>query len=241
MPNSLSCLSRSPPHYTKNMKPNEILDINRQSYETIAADFSETRQYLNPDIKALLAEVKESDSVLDLGCGNGRLLEGLKNKNYIGVDASLGLIAEAKKNYPGRKFVQADLLTLKTPQQFDVIFILSVLNHFPKKYHAEIVKKISSMLKPGGKLLMINWNMWKWDGKKNIWRVKHVSGLKGIMTTWQSGAKKSGLFYYAFTRGELNRLFADNGLEVQKNYYSENGKEGSWSKAQNIVSVAIKK
>jgi len=223
------------------MKSDKILEINKQSYETIAADFSETRQFLNPDIKALLFEVKESDSVLDLGCGNGRLLEGLKNNNYIGVDASAGLIAEAKKNYPQSKFVQADILTLKTPQQFDVIFMLSVLNHFPKKYHEEIIKKVSSMLKPAGKLLMINWNMWKLSGKKNIWRGKHVSGLKGIMTSWQSGVKKADLFYYAFTKGELNRLLAKNGLKVQKNYYSEEGKEGSWMRAQNIVTVAVKK
>jgi SAM-dependent methyltransferase len=223
------------------MKPNEILDINRRSYDIIARNFSETRQFLNPDIKALVSEVKAGESVLDLGCGNGRLFAGLRNNPYIGVDSSAGLIAEAKKNFPQAKFVQADVLTLKTPQQFDVIFMLSVLNHFPKKYHAEIVKKVSAMLKPGGKLLMINWNMWKWAGKKNIWRGKHVSGLKGIMTTWQSGDNKSGLFYYAFTKGELNRLFVNNGLEVQKNYYSEEGREGSLFKAQNIVTMAVKK
>jgi len=223
------------------MQAEEILDINKRSYEMIADDFSETRQFLNPDIKVLISEVKDIDSVLDLGCGNGRLLAGLTNAKYIGVDGSAGLIAEAKKNYPGKKFVQADILTLNTPQQFNVIFMLSVLNHFPKKYHEEIVKKVSSILKPGGKLFMINWNMWKLSGKKNIWHGKHVSGLKGIMTVWKSGVKKAPLFYYAFTKGELRALLEKNNFTVAQNYFSKNGEIGNWRKSHNIVTIAVKK
>jgi len=49
--------------------------------------------------------IENHQKILDLGCGNGRLLNFLKNKKieYIGVDNSEKLLLEAQKQYPEYK------------------------------------------------------------------------------------------------------------------------------------------
>ncbi|MBM4177706.1 hypothetical protein FJ208_02810, partial [Candidatus Gribaldobacteria bacterium] len=51
----------------------KLIDQNKQVYNKIAYDFSNTRNYLWQDILPLLDYSKKGDKVLDLGCGNGRL------------------------------------------------------------------------------------------------------------------------------------------------------------------------
>jgi len=54
--------------------------------------------------------------LLDVGCGNGRLLASLSTKlgsfEYLGVDASLGMIEEAKKLHPEHTFTVCDMRKL---------------------------------------------------------------------------------------------------------------------------------
>lgn len=56
--------------------------------------------------------IKPTDSILDCGCGWGRLLDMLPaewNGDYLGVDLSPDFIELAKRTYPGRPFLQGDL------------------------------------------------------------------------------------------------------------------------------------
>ena len=96
---------------------------------------------------------------------------------------------------------------------------------------------------------MTNWNMWQVGVKKNIWNYKIKNrkskvesrklGFKDIITTWQSGAgdKQGELYYRAFTRGELKRLFKKSGFNILENYYSMDNKKVCWLKGKNIVTV----
>lgn len=74
--------------------------------------------------------------MLDVGCGNGRLMEdlrGIPNLEYFGVDISEPLLAAARRRYPRGKFAHASaeeieparLVELGLPGEFDV----SVLSH----------------------------------------------------------------------------------------------------------------
>jgi len=75
-----------------------LLYKTRENYDLIAEPFSGTRQFIWEDLKPLAEYVKDGDKVLDVGCGNGRLLELFQGKNadYIGVDSSEELIKIAK-------------------------------------------------------------------------------------------------------------------------------------------------
>ncbi|MDP2708979.1 MAG: class I SAM-dependent methyltransferase, partial [bacterium] len=78
-----------------------LLDLVKRNYEEIAVDFDTTRKkYLWPELIKLASIVKDGDRILDVGCGNGRLIEAFKDKkiNYLGVDNSEALIESARKN-----------------------------------------------------------------------------------------------------------------------------------------------
>lgn len=63
-------------------------------------------------VAELAAVIKPTDSVLDAGCGYGRLLELLPPNwcgLYLGVDLSPDFVKVASKSYPSRAFCVADL------------------------------------------------------------------------------------------------------------------------------------
>lgn len=69
--------------------------------------------------RSILARlVGDTDSVLDAGCGYGRLLTLMPPSwcgDYHGVDLSPDLVAQARKNFPARTFVVDDLRGIRYP------------------------------------------------------------------------------------------------------------------------------
>jgi 2-polyprenyl-3-methyl-5-hydroxy-6-metoxy-1,4-benzoquinol methylase len=95
---------------------------------------SHTFFYLQAPLLSLLDKAKNR-CILDLGCGNGHLVNYLIAQGYnaYGTDASEKGIAIANKNNPGRFFVQ-DLSTDKLPEglqslTFDTIISTEVIEH----------------------------------------------------------------------------------------------------------------
>ncbi len=145
----------------------QLLEIVRRNYQEIAAEFDLTRKKeIWPEIRGFASEVKDSDSVLDIACGNGRLLEALKEKNinYLGVDNSSKLIEIAQKNYPNREFMVGDMLDIKSIEnnKYDFIFCLAALQHIPgKDLRIKALREMATKLSSNGKLIISNWNLWQ--------------------------------------------------------------------------------
>jgi malonyl-CoA O-methyltransferase len=75
-----------------------------------------------------VAPLLENRNILDLGCGNGSLLEFSKPKNYIGIDFS----DEMLKLNPAKNLYNFDFNTQKcwdfiTKQKFDILVSLSAI------------------------------------------------------------------------------------------------------------------
>lgn len=230
----------------------EILTINRQSYNTIARLFSQTRQYSWPDFEFFKPYLHKQNDILDIGCGNGRLIEFLKPYifAYMGVDLSDGLLQEARNKYAEYSFQQGDILTMDIDQKFDVIFSIAVLNHIPtQQLQLQALKSLYNHLKPGGIICMTNWNLWKLSlHKKSIFKYKFKDkisynefnkiplGFKDVITTWKSGKTQVPLYYYAFSKGQIKKYAKKIGFKILENKYSH----GSWWKGGNIITVLQK-
>ena len=195
----------------------EILKIVKDNYEEIAVDFDLTRRKpIWPELVEIVANTKSGSSVLDVGCGNGRLLEAFQTKqiNYLGLDASKQLIALAKKNYPGRDFIVKDILDLKSlDKKFDLVISVAVLHHLPSfKLRLEALNEMLAVTAPQGMLIFSVWRMW--NNKKykpllykNIWQ--KITGqtkleIGDLLFPWKKG--DSQRYYHAFTKHELNKL-----------------------------------
>jgi trans-aconitate 2-methyltransferase len=102
----------------------------------------------------LLALVEERPGmrVVDLGCGTGDttllLHEKLKARETLGIDLSASMLAKAPRA-DGLRFEEADIATFKGGP-FDLIFSNAALHWLPD--HAGLLRRLRSMLAPGGQL-----------------------------------------------------------------------------------------
>lgn len=249
----------------------KILNETRQVYDDIAGKFSDTRSHNWPIAEKLaeqyiypLLATHYPLRVLDVGCGNGRLYELLKDRevNYLGVDNSQKLVelaqrihlAEAERRRAGGAFMLKDILDLGFNQEFNAVFSFAVLNHLPsRELRLQALKNMAAALKPGGLLLMTNWNLWKLSLKqKTVWKYKlsiqyavysiryTVYPFKDVQTYFQDNAGRHALYYRAFTLRELKSLMREAGLEVLENYYEKRGQKAHWWNGDNLVSVCRK-
>jgi SAM-dependent methyltransferase len=161
-----------------------LAELNRAFYTRFAGDFARTRRAWPPGFDLILPHVRSAINLLDLGCGNARLLTFLRERGwhgqYTGLDASEGLLAIASSNarlaapsesVPPARFVLADLLRPDwpaylgegsapsvAPPAFDAIAALAVIHHIPgSAQRARFLTSCAALLAPGGKLVISAW------------------------------------------------------------------------------------
>ena len=86
------------------------------------------KYYHNSLINLLSFLVPSGKRVLEIGCGTGDLLAGLKIKESVGVDISPKMIEIAAKKHPEIKFYEMGAETLNLPQKFDYIIASDLIN-----------------------------------------------------------------------------------------------------------------
>ena len=162
-----------------------LLEKTRDDYNAIAEDFSSTRRFVWQGLEPLYHYASPRDKVLDLGCGNGRLLQIFKDIkiNYTGVDNSEKLIEIAKKTYPSANFLVADALHLPFPSSyFDKVYSIAVLHHIPsKESRLKFLEEAKHVLRPGGLLILTVWDLWRGRG----WKLNLKYGLLKILRLYK--------------------------------------------------------
>jgi ubiquinone/menaquinone biosynthesis C-methylase UbiE len=143
----------------------QLMEKVKHDYESIAEDFSQTRQNPWQEFSLFESFLHPSDRVLDLGCGNGRLLDFLHGKiaDYTGLDISQKLLQEARKKYSHGHFLVGDMLSLPFPDAFfDVVFCIASLHHIPSRdFREKVILEIKRVLKPQGFFILTVWNLWQ--------------------------------------------------------------------------------
>lgn len=217
-----------------------VLFLNQATYDKISADFSRSREKpLWPEVVGFKKYVKDGNKILDIGCGNGRIVRLFNDitVDYTGIDVSEKLLEQARSKLANCdknvKFVQGNMLKLDfDDNNFDAVFMIASLNHLPACYHHQALSEAFRVLKPGGYLLMTNFNLWRFSLKdKTVWQYK--SFKKDVMTNWNG----QPLYYYAFTARELKRKCQKADFNVKESYYAKDGKRAHFWNGRNIVLV----
>ena len=142
------------------------------TYDPIARQYRDGRQsdiYQYVELHTYFSKLNQvsSKSVLDLGCGEGVYSRTLKKRGaakVVGVDSSLGMLAEAKaqeaENPLGIEYISSDMRELGTIGSFDLVCAAFSLNHAKTRAEIhEMCQTIYNNLKPNGRFLGLNNNV----------------------------------------------------------------------------------
>lgn len=137
------------------------------TYDRIATHFSKTREHAWPEVASFLAD--RSGAVgLDVGCGNGRHCEPLRERTerVVGVDVSGELLREARSRARDRgyaagvSFVRGDAAALPAgDDRVDLAVYVAALHHLrPRERRVVSLSELSRVLAPGGRALVSAWS-----------------------------------------------------------------------------------
>jgi len=214
-------------------------------YNLIAEEFSASRVYPWDELQVVIPHIKEGFKLLDLGCGNGRLIkileESKKKYDYLGIDFSDKFIAHAKSKHPDYNFEVNDMTKIDySDNSFDMIFMIASFHHLDsRKERLELLRKINRCLKPGGYLFMTNWNLLQKKYLKyifkNFFKKKAWNDFYIPWQTYSKSEKKFFRYYHSFTEKELEGLLKkSNFIPKPKGIYKTKWNINSFVKKKEI-------
>ncbi len=229
----------------------KIRHLVRETYDAIASEFDQTRQHKWLEFDYFSDLIKKKSKVLDLGCGNGRLYDVLKEKHidYIGIDQSSGMIETARCNHPEVQFKISDMVDLDFPDHsFDALFSIASFHHLPgKPLRKRAVKEMHRILKKDGLVILTVWNLFQWKYIINLLSSVAIFLIHfGFKTAWNDlwikwGNSGQRRYYHAFLPRELKRLFDVKHWKIEELYFTKKGSRVNFLRSFNICLIVRKK
>jgi 2-polyprenyl-3-methyl-5-hydroxy-6-metoxy-1,4-benzoquinol methylase len=170
--------------------------------------------------------------VLEIGCGAGATMAELRKRGgtqtAIGVELDPGAAADAAKHFDTvlKGFVeQADIEGHVAPGSLDMVLALDVLEHLVDPWTQ--VKRLSPLLKPGGKFVLSVPNI---RNSKFIFRLLFKGDFR-----YQDDGLLDRTHLRFFTRETAEELATCGGLKLVKAYDGRSYKKGSAREIMNVL------
>jgi trans-aconitate 2-methyltransferase len=164
-----------------------------------------------------LLDLKGTEHVLDLGCGNGRITAGIAARvprgSVVGVDASADMIAFASDHFglaawPNLRFETGDARRLRFQEEFDLVVSVNALHWIAEQDQA--LRSIRSALKPDGlaQLRLVP------TGKRRS--IENVLEETRLSPTWARYFQQFRDPYLHLTPEQYGAMAEGNGLKVRR-------------------------
>ena len=136
-------------------------DVNRNSYNSIAQQWDTARSKFSGReveyLDAFLDGLTVPSRILDLGCGTGRpIAEAFLERGHrvTGVDQATGMLELARKRLPGGIWIESRIEDFVSAEPFDGIVCWDAMFHIERRWHKQLIRRMSGMLVDGGRLML---------------------------------------------------------------------------------------
>ncbi len=172
-----------------------------------------------------LAEKYVKGDLLEIGCGEGRGIDLLKDKvdSYTAIDKIEAVINQLSSNYPDITFIQDNIPPLNKIEndKFDTVVTFQVIEHI--KNDRLFLEEIYRVLKPGGKALITTPNIKK-TLSRNPWHIREYTAqqltdlaasifpkveMKGV------GGNEKVMAYYEMNKKSVEKITRFDILNLQ--------------------------
>ena len=214
--------------------------INRDFYRASAVDFDATRQAAWPGWERLLKAFElPIESVLDLGCGNGRFALFLAARQpqpfrYIGIDSNPELLTFARRRLAAHI---ADLTLIETdlvldelpPMSAQLVTLFGLVHHVPGfERRRALLATVAERVASGGYLALACWRFFEQERfRRRIvpWRDDIKVEKHDYLLDWRRGERALRYCHYVDDE-EHAQLIAATGLSLIADYRAD-GAEGN--------------
>ncbi|MFL5763646.1 MAG: glycosyltransferase [Bacteroidia bacterium] len=130
------------------------------------------RYYWNDITKYIDYFVHEDHAVLEIGCGTGELLSGIKAKRKVGIDLSELMVIQAKKQFPSIDFHCMAAEEIRLDEKFDLIILSNLIGYLDDIQM--VLEKIKSVCHENTKIIITHYSF-LWEP---ILRLGELAGYK---------------------------------------------------------------
>ena len=226
-----------------------LLALNRTFYAAFARPFAASRPVSDPALVCILPYIPHRASVLDVGCGNGRLAALLDQERpgatYVGVDVARELVDLARVQAGRLAAISAGFYVADVARPdwggalpgapFACAVALAVLHHIPGfDLRLGVMREVAGLLEAGGRLILSTWQFL--DSPRLQRKIVDWAGV-GIaeaalepgdyLLDWKREGR--GLRYcHLVDEAEVERLAAGSNFRVRRTFRA-GGREGNLS------------